>query len=181
MWLHLSEDECRQVGEFAKPAGESYNQNTTASMQLTPAEEPLVDEPLLETVPSAIESPSTPASASPAVPTPPVVPTPPSVPISSTGSSSLFQSLGASDDSESEPESDEDPDITLVNQNWAALTLELDTMRMLAGASQGKPKGGKKGKQSRVVMETPEMVKVKGKIAKLEKDYMFSRKEAGWW
>jgi ATP-dependent RNA helicase DHX29 len=43
----------------------------------------------------------------------------------------------------------------------------------------GTVKGKKKGKANQVVMETPEMVKIKAKIAKVEKEYMFSRKDAG--
>lgn len=95
-----------------------------------------------------------------------------------TGPASLFQSLDsdASDSAESS-DSDENLDLNRVNEDWAKLKLELETLRAVSGASKGK---GKKNKGS-LAMETPEMHKVRGKMTKLEKDYMFSRKDAGAW
>jgi ATP-dependent RNA helicase DHX29 len=87
---------------------------------------------------------------------------------------SLFQSLG-DESSDSESDSDADPDHNKDNETWANLMLELDTLKVAAGTVKGK----KKGKANQVVMETPEMVKIKAKIAKVEKEYMFSRKDAG--
>jgi hypothetical protein len=176
MWLHLSEEECRQVGEFAKQDGEraAHVSDLIFPGATTPSDDPLIDVATTETE-QPLETPSvsqTPVSGATSPPAPTRSPSPPAP----TGS--LFQSLATSD-SDTDSESEEEPDITQVNQTWATLSVELDTMRMLAGASQGKVKGGKKGKQNRAVMETPEMVKLKAKISKLEKDYMFSKKDAG--
>jgi ATP-dependent RNA helicase DHX29 len=60
------------------------------------------------------------------------------------------------------------------NQTWAKLMLQLDLLR----SRSDNKKGGKK-KGNSVVLETPEMRRVKGEMSKLEKEYMFSRKEAG--
>jgi ATP-dependent RNA helicase DHX29 len=58
--------------------------------------------------------------------------------------------------------------------------LELDNLRIAAGGGPGgKGKGGKKGKGNGVVLETPDMRRVKEKIGKMGKEYMFSRKDAG--
>ena len=54
--------------------------------------------------------------------------------------------------------------------------LELDNLRIAAGAAKSK---GKKAKSSGVVLETPQMRRVREKINKVEKEYMFSRKDAG--
>lgn len=131
------------------------------------AEDTLEDSDHLVDVAPSIE-PETPRTETPSVDA-----TPSEAPSAPAGS--LFQSLDNSD-TESESESDSEPDINKVNQTWATLMVELDTMKMLAGASKGK--AGKKGK-GKVVLDTPEMVKLKGKIAKLEKDYMFGKKDAG--
>jgi len=89
-----------------------------------------------------------------------------------TGAASLFQSLG---DDSSESGDDGDPRLSKENEKWAQLMLELDTMRAAASGA----KKGKKGKSNGVVLETPEMRRLKERIAKVEKEYMFSRKEAG--
>jgi ATP-dependent RNA helicase DHX29 len=60
------------------------------------------------------------------------------------------------------------------NQTWAKLMLQLDSLR----SRSINKKGGKK-KGNNVVLETPEMRRVKGEMSKVEKEYMFSRKEAG--
>lgn len=52
--------------------------------------------------------------------------------------------------------------------------LELDNLR--AGSDSKK---GKKKKGPAVVLETPEIRRIKNEISKVEKEYMFSRKEAG--
>jgi ATP-dependent RNA helicase DHX29 len=62
------------------------------------------------------------------------------------------------------------------NTEWAKLALELDALKTAAGGTKAK---GKKGKGNGVVLETPEMRKLKEKMGVLEKDYMFSRKDAG--
>jgi hypothetical protein len=74
--------------------------------------------------------------------------------------------------------SSSEPDLQKYNESWANLMLELDNLRIAAGGGQGKSKG-KKGKSSGVVLETPEMRKLKDQIGKVEKEYMLSRKEAG--
>jgi ATP-dependent RNA helicase DHX29 len=60
------------------------------------------------------------------------------------------------------------------NQTWANLMLELDTLR-----SGPDNKKGKKKKGPAVVLETPEIRRIKNDLTKVEKEYMFSRKEAG--
>jgi len=95
---------------------------------------------------------------------------------SSVESASLFQSIESSQSSESE--SDSDPDLEKVNIDWATLMLELDNLRISAREGGGKSKI-KKGKANGVVLETPEMRKIKDKIGKVEKEYRFSRKKAG--
>ena len=89
---------------------------------------------------------------------------------------SIFQSLESlpsDSDSDSEPE----PDLN-VNDTWANLMLELDTLRIKAGGRGGKARG-KKGKGYGIVLETPEMRRLKDKICKVEREYLFSRKDAG--
>jgi ATP-dependent RNA helicase DHX29 len=93
--------------------------------------------------------------------------------------SSLFQSLDSAQ-SDAESDSDSELDLQRVNADWAVLMLELDNLRIAAGVGPGgKAKGGKKGKGNGVVLETPDMRRVKEKIGKMEKEYMFSRKDAG--
>ncbi len=87
---------------------------------------------------------------------------------------SLFQSLDSSLAAESE--SDDEPDLHEINEKWAGIMLKLDGLKQAAG---GKTKG-KKGKSNGVILETSEMRGLKEQMAKLEKEYMFSRKEAGW-
>ena len=79
-----------------------------------------------------------------------------------------------SDGSSSESDSDEEPNLDKANQTWAKLMLELDTLR-----SGPDGKKGKKKKGPAVVLETPEIRRIKNDMAKVEKEYMFSRKEAG--
>nr|XP_018262834.1 DEAH box polypeptide 36 [Kwoniella dejecticola CBS 10117]OBR84992.1 DEAH box polypeptide 36 [Kwoniella dejecticola CBS 10117] len=88
---------------------------------------------------------------------------------------SLFQSHDADDNSDSESGSDDDFDSNKINERWAKLSLELDNLKLAAGGSKAK---GKKGKGSGVVLETPEMRAVKEQIGKVEKEYLFSRKDA---
>lgn len=83
---------------------------------------------------------------------------------------SLFQSQNASD-TESDSEAEDEYHI---NEQWAKLQLELDTLRMASGES----KKGKKGKGNQVVIETPEIRRLKDKINRVEKEYMFTRKDA---
>lgn len=54
--------------------------------------------------------------------------------------------------------------------------LSLDNLRIAAGAGT-KGKGKKKG--TGVVLETPEMRDLMSKMKVVEKEYMFSRKDAG--
>jgi len=79
-----------------------------------------------------------------------------------------------SDGSGSDSDSDEELNIDKANQTWAKLMLELDTLR-----SGPDNKKGKKKKGPAVVLETPEIRRIKSDMAKVEKEYMFSRKEAG--
>jgi len=84
----------------------------------------------------------------------------------------LFRDNGSADSgSDSE---DVEPNMDKANQTWAELMLKLDTLR-----SGPEGKKGKKKKGPAVVLETPEMRRIKNEMAKVEKEYMFSRKEAG--
>lgn len=83
---------------------------------------------------------------------------------------SLFQSQNASD-TESDSEAEHEYHI---NEQWAKLQLELDTLRMASGEG----KKGKKGKGNQVMIETPEIRRLKDKISRVEKEYMFTRKDA---
>jgi ATP-dependent RNA helicase DHX29 len=80
----------------------------------------------------------------------------------------LFQSLDASD---SEPE--DELNLNKENEKWASLMMQLDNLRITSG------KKSKKGKSNGVVLETPELRRLKDKLATVEKEYMFSRKDAG--
>lgn len=90
---------------------------------------------------------------------------------------SLFQSLETSPPaSEEDSESDADLDLSKVNSDWASLKVELESLTAQAGVPKGNK--GRKGKHS-AQMETPEMFKLRTKMSKMEKDYMFNRKDAG--
>ncbi|RSH86900.1 uncharacterized protein EHS24_005178 [Apiotrichum porosum] len=140
------------VGEFANKSEELSETDST-----------LVDVAHVDVVESAAETPAPQTPAELDV-----------KPANAAPVGSLFQSLG-DESSDSESDSDADPDHNKDNETWANLMLELDTLKVAAGTVKGK----KKGKANQVVMETPEMVKIKAKIAKVEKEYMFSRKDAG--
>lgn len=155
MWLNLSEDECRGVGEFA-----------TANISA-----PAIHDPLIDVTPDCPIPSSDAASGNktPVVMTPSVSEGAPAP-----EGSSLFQSL---EDGESDRSSESEDELNMnkANESWATLMLELETLKATAGAVKGK---GKKSK-SQVVMETPKMVKLKNKINKLEKEYMFGKRDAG--
>lgn len=85
----------------------------------------------------------------------------------------LFQSYDASSETS---ESEDELDLDKTNDDWAALMLQLDNLKLAAGGSKAK---GKKPKGPAVVLETPEMRALQGQISKLEKEYMFNRKDAG--
>lgn len=88
-----------------------------------------------------------------------------------TAHKSLFQSQDTSDTESDSGTEDE----YHINEQWAKLQLELDTLRMASGEG----KKGKKGKGNQVILETPEIRRLKDKIGKVEKEYMFTRKNAG--
>lgn len=91
---------------------------------------------------------------------------------------SLFQSAADSDHSDSSSDSDDiDAEADIYNNKWADLMLQLDGLR-IAGGGGAKGKGNRK-KGSGVVLETPEMREIVGKIKVVEKEYMFNRKDAG--
>lgn len=88
----------------------------------------------------------------------------------------MFQSIeDGTSESEESSDSDESLDLSRVNEDWAKLKVELESLKALSGASKGK---GKKNKGV-APLETPDMHRVRAKMLKLEKDYMFSRKDAG--
>ncbi|WVR06931.1 hypothetical protein IAU60_003967 [Kwoniella sp. DSM 27419] len=154
LWTRLSEDECTQRGEYAKRDEPTLSEVDALLLDLPPPESP----------PSAPAEPSkSDAGAKPS-----------SNPTPASGPTSLFQSLDSSSPSDDES-SDDDFDGRKVNETWAALALELDTLRQAAGAGKGK---GKKGKGSGVILETPEMRRLQEKMGKVEKEYMFGKKEA---
>ncbi|WVQ72381.1 hypothetical protein IAR50_001933 [Cryptococcus sp. DSM 104548] len=146
LWLHCTEDECLQKGDFAKQEEQLLEEPEEA---LLPATESVHEEkPIKETPP---------------VQTAPIVSGP-----SSSAPTSLFQAADSDSDSGSDLDS-----VYSANEQWAQLQLSLDTLR---GPAAGKK--GKKGKGTGVVLETPEMKGLKEKIAAIEKEYMFSRKNA---
>jgi ATP-dependent RNA helicase DHX29 len=73
----------------------------------------------------------------------------------------------------SDTDSDEEPNLNKANETWANLRLGLEKLR------SGPEGEKKKGKKRTVVLETPEMRRLGDQMAKLEKDYLFSRKDAG--
>ncbi|KAK8864514.1 hypothetical protein IAR55_001764 [Kwoniella newhampshirensis] len=156
MWAHLSENECLRQGEYAKREEPKWIETQEILIDVAVPEEP--EEPtnsLKSTETATSPAPTTPSSAAPV---------------------SLFQSLDAGAPSDSD--SDNDFNTDKVNETWAKLSLELDTLRTAAsGVGVGKGKG-KKGKSSGVVLETPEIRALKDKIGKVEKEYFFSRKDA---
>jgi len=78
----------------------------------------------------------------------------------------LFQSLATS-----ESDSDDEINLNKYNETWASLMIQMDGLRIVNGKK-------KKGKPN-VVLETPEIRHLKGRIALVEKEYMFNRKDAG--
>jgi len=115
---------------------------------------------------------------------PPSLPSPPLKPAAITSEPSSEQAApqersplfreASSNHSSSDSDSDGEPNMDKANQTWARLMLELDNLR--AGSDSKK---GKKKKGPAVVLETPEIRRIKNEISKVEKEYMFSRKEAG--
>ena len=176
MWLHLSEDECLSRGDYKKEdcqfrSGFEYkdpNDNYTAPDVMNadclpvslPISHSLSPDPTVAVTINV--DPSVPDSTVPSSPT----------------QTSLFQSQNSSLPSDSESDPDNDPNLDKVNDVWAHLMLELDTIRIRASATRGKSRG-KKGRGSGVVLATPEMRNIKEKLSKAEKEYMFSRKTAG--
>ncbi|OXB39837.1 DEAH box polypeptide 36, partial [Cryptococcus neoformans] len=154
MWLHLSEDECLQRGEYERVTEPNI---TETQESLVPAIGPDV-EPIAK-----------PAQSS--KPTQTVLQaTGPSTEARTTAHKSLFQSQDTSDTESDSGAEDE----YHINEQWAKLQLELDTLRMASGEG----KKGKKGKCNQVVLETPEIRRLKDKISRVEKEYMFTRKNA---
>jgi hypothetical protein len=68
-----------------------------------------------------------------------------------------------------------DADLDRINTTWANYMFELDSLRRTA--EHAKPRA-RKGKAA-VIIETPAMRALQAKAVKAEKDYMFSRKDAG--
>lgn len=68
--------------------------------------------------------------------------------------------------------SEDEPDLNKVNDQWASLMLHMHKLTSDQGG-----KGVRKGKAN-VIMETREIRALKQKIAMVEKEYMFSRKDA---
>ncbi|WVQ80786.1 hypothetical protein IAT38_002891 [Cryptococcus sp. DSM 104549] len=157
MWMHLSEEECLQQGEYAKREEPSIIEPQESLMDLEVPAEP---EPAPE--PAPVPAKDTSSSSTPAAPT------------------SLFQSQNASDSDSDSSDSDSDAGAYQANEAWAKLMLELDNLRIAAGAGAGGGGGkkGKKGKGTGVVLETPAMRRLKEKIGKVEKEYLFARKDA---
>ncbi|BEJ01119.1 hypothetical protein CcaverHIS631_0509760 [Cutaneotrichosporon cavernicola] len=152
--LLRTEDECRGVGEFVS----------------TNLSKPLMDEPLIDVAPEAppLSSEAAPDNKFLTVTTPNR-----SESTSAPEGGSLFQSLEA-DQSDSSSESEDELNMNKTNESWAMLMLELENLKAAAGTVKGK---GKKSK-NQIAMETPEMVKIRNKTNRLEKEYMFSKKDA---
>lgn len=75
----------------------------------------------------------------------------------------------------SDSESEDEISLNKDNENWASLMLQLDNLRIAAGQT----KKARKGKTNGIILETPEMRALQEKVKKVEKEYMFSRKDAG--
>ncbi|RXK37048.1 hypothetical protein M231_05636 [Tremella mesenterica] len=158
MWLHLSEEECLSLGEYSKHIESSVDNDQSPL---------LPDELPGDSVPSANPTDLQGAVTQTTMENKTLTQGTPVEPVS------LFQSQGSVAPSDSE--SDGEPNMNLENETWARLMLELDTLRL--GAGDGKMKG-KKGKGAGVVLETPEMRRIKEKVGKAEREYMFNRKQA---
>ncbi|WVN88411.1 uncharacterized protein L203_103620 [Cryptococcus depauperatus CBS 7841] len=150
MWLHVSEDECLQQGEFTKK--EECEVSESQPETLVPAP--------VECVPPPTDTNVEKQSSSNVLTNPAQIPVAPST---------MFHSLSQSD---SDTDSNDD-DGSNIHQQWAKFQLELDNIRLATG-------GGKKGKKSKSipVLETPEVRSLKEKIGKIEKEYIFNRKAA---
>lgn len=96
-----------------------------------------------------------------------------SIPESHIPAGPLFQSHDAASETS---ESEDEMNLGKTNNDWAALMLQLDDLRIAAGGAKAK---GRKMKGPAVVLETPQMRELQGRISKLEKEYMFSKKDAG--
>ena len=83
----------------------------------------------------------------------------------------------AADDLDADNSDSSEPDLELneINRDWAKLMLELDTLMGVTHLGKKKRKGAK----AEVVLDTPESHRLRQRIARLEKEYMFSRKDAG--
>ena len=81
----------------------------------------------------------------------------------------MFQALADSDGDSSDSDH---LNLNKHNETWVSLMIQMDELRITTGKK-------KKGKPS-VVLETPEIRRLKDKISAVEKEYMFSRKGAGW-
>nr|XP_019011047.1 DEAH box polypeptide 36 [Kwoniella pini CBS 10737]OCF49828.1 DEAH box polypeptide 36 [Kwoniella pini CBS 10737] len=152
MWTHLTEDECLQRGEYAKQEEPSLMQS----------DEPLLELPLEEAPPVIVDEMTEPSAE--------MIPSHGTT--SSSEATSLFQSHEADSSSESSDDGNFNPGE--INERWANLSLELDNLKSAPGGPKAK---GKKGK-SAVIIETPEIRTLKDKIVKVEKEYLFSRKDA---
>lgn len=121
MWLHLSEDECLQRGEYERATEPSI---TETQESLVPAIGPDV-EPIAK-----------PAQSS--KPTQTVLQaTGSSTEARTTAHKSLFQSQDTSDTESDSGAEDE----YHINEQWAKLQLELDTLRMASGEGKKRQKG----------------------------------------
>ncbi|ODN94181.1 DEAH box polypeptide 36 [Cryptococcus wingfieldii CBS 7118] len=111
LWLHCTEDECLQKGEFAKQEERPLEEPEEA---LLPALESVIEEKVIQDAPP-LQTASVVTGPDPSTTT------------------SLFQAA----DSESDSGSDLD-DVNSVNEQWARLQLSLDTLRGPGSGKKGK-------------------------------------------
>lgn len=163
MWLHLTEDECLGRGEHAKLDGKCLPVCGSLNVQAPErCDSPLVAPVVEKTV--LVESGEPPQTA-PAPPTSDsTVPTP---------SSPLFRQL---DDDSSGSDSDAGVDLNRINEKWAQYMLKLDSLRY-PGVNEKKK--GKKNQTIKFALETPEIRQLNEVLGKIERDYLFDRREAG--
>ena len=88
-------------------------------------------------------------------------------------SSQLFRPL---DDESSGSDSDAGVNLNKMNEKWAQYMLKLDSLRY-PGVNEKKK--GKKNQTIKFALETPEIRQLNEALGKIERDYLFDRREAG--
>lgn len=85
----------------------------------------------------------------------------------------LFRQL---DDESSDSGSDVGVDLNKINEKWAQYMVKLDALRY---PGLNEKKKGKKNQNIKFALETPEIRQLNEALGKIERDYLFDRREAG--